>query len=797
MTMNAARACKRGVWICALSVLAGCGGGGGGDEGVTSSLSLAPPPAAEAFASGRLHGSVNMAVDTLDRLPPPEGTAVEVRSVQANGTLGGVVATGSTAANGQFDIALPTGRSSGDGDLLVLANLGSHTLRAQAHPGAMRVDLGSDALHRILTQSLGKLPRFAADQSAGVRSLHRSAALLADAQSAPPPGLSADAAADRLAGILARDAALTGALGTHAASGRLPAVLGDVGSFLGIRSDSLWIRVDGADLAEMEQVASMRVSAPGELAFELQTSEIASNGSVTLQHGAARRLATDALYGWLPTYGRMTSEEGALATALGEMRIMSLPLQPGAERVAAKQVGATGLDFTGDGKEDPLAYGRTVQIVGVETVTVETVQYRAVKVLTTEELVFPGAAGAVRRLVGTTTQWLVPSLGPVRVTTEARLDGQPASPQQSLSLTRALVGGVAWPGQVGATQLPLSVGSSTCHAFSPGLRRIVQIASGYDFASSSFRTRLRMFDIDTGVEPVPEVSFPGTVSNCRFEARVADSADGDSFYLVLNMSVPSGTGAMTLDDAERYSSVVRQIRYADLSARSEVRVPIVAHPNVAGSYVAKEVAFFTPHPSEVGSFFIGAWSLDSSLLLRGWVHAYRSGAWGAPATLTDLYAVSIDWDANTIYYQNGTGNLRAMDLIGSQFDSSTDRALFSLQCVHTRLVGGTLECGVPPRRYSATDGSFLGQLTYEVGQECRYLAPYLYCWRGFGWDRLQRRDPVTFAVLDEVVVGSDLRAWTGGGMLGDLDHQGSSQFVVLSGSEFIYGYARISVGAWK
>jgi len=358
--------------ICLVIALEACGGGGGGGNDSGSGGGESPPaysnvqppaaPAAELVDPTKATGVLSISPDTLDPAGRHAGVLVELRSLGSSGILGSVLASTATAADGSFTIALPAGTSAADGNLMLVAHAAGADLRAYVHPGAIRIDVGSEAWVRLVETAAGKLVAFPTSASPLLKSIARSVSLYSDSTGADANGQSLAQSAERIATALRSDRAMARVLLALGGTGALPAGgAGDIGAFFAISETYAGQFVDSTGAAVVATLRSPFAGTPmasdGSWSFRQQISSMA-NGQLTpiVGAGADARVTADR---W---YTRLTGSGVALvylSDAVGEYPQQSFPLQGGARQLDARRIAHTNLNFTGGNDEQPIGFATT------------------------------------------------------------------------------------------------------------------------------------------------------------------------------------------------------------------------------------------------------------------------------------------------------------------------------------------------------------------------------------------------------------------------------------------------------
>ena len=793
--------------------LAACGGGGGGggsgggEPAPPSYSNVQPPsaPAGESVDPTKAVGLVSVRPDSFDPAGRVAGVTVDLRSVAPAGTLGPVLATASTGADGTFTIPLPVGLSASDGNLMLIAHATGADLRAYVHPGAVRVDVGSEAWVRMVASAAGKVHVFAQSANTSLKGIARSVSLYSDSIGGDSTGQTLDQSAERISTALRADRAMARVLLAIGSTGALPAGAGDIGAFFAVSETYAGQFVDGAGARVVAtlrtQVAGAPMSPDGSWSFRRQVSST-SGGQLTPIEGAGSDSRVTAER-W---FTRLTGSGVALvylSEAIGEYPQQSFPLQGGARQLDARRITHTSLNFTGGTDEQPIAFATTEAVGDVELLTIAAGQYRAVRVVTETQIVLPGASNTVSRVAVRTTSWLVPGAGVVKQIDEPLVDGvAPAgSAPDTHELSVAYANAAVWPsGMTMATNfLDSIVSSRPCFALVPGTRRFVTAEAAAPIVNGTSRLALNLWDMDTGQQVGATRVFAGDSTRCPVSAGTSGSV-----LIVESFSERNALFIWPADQAtaRSYSDVVHQVSATDLSDLGSYRIDPVADTIQPTLYRPTWVASLFSAPDGSGRFVVGSVKSTQSQSYGDIPQSVRLLGPGLASPVADVgsvLVVGVDWDRARIFTSQ---NAAPFALASVPFSTSGANPA-AAQTVSTNNFVASIWY-ISQNHIHLTNGSTIRLQDGAAGPQLPFTLDQ--CGSGFGVlvchdsqnDRLVRYDPDTLAVIGSAALGSFLRSLAAVGP--DLGSPGAGThfggFPVLDASTFVLTNKDIHIGRW-
>ncbi len=792
-------------------MLTACGGGGGGAGGgsepapsvtyATVQPPAAPPP--EAADTSRASGVVAVGGDTWDAAGRKAGITVALHAIQADGSLGPVRATTTTAADGSFALAMPAGTNTVDGGWMLMATSGGLQLRAYLHAGAVRVDASSDAWVRMVVATTGRLTVFTGSAVATLKDIVAALALYSDATGDQRSGLDPLLAADAIQQSLAQDHATRYVQDTLRNTGSLPtAGVGDVGAFFAQADGYAAFVTNGRGdraLLTLRGAYGVTMAADGSWSYRATPYQQA-NGQWTPVDGRASdgRLTPSRGYERMAPASPSQIQIGGV---VGEYPSQSFPVRPGARQLDARRFTTTGLNFTGGTDEQPLAFGFTETAGAVETVTLAAGSFRAVRLTTEMTLVLPKTSATVTRLVERSTRWLVPGVGIVKELGQTLIDGaaDPSSPDEALQLQSAYANGAVWPSRVTMTPARTSDPFSTCPAIvMPALRRFVTTEHG-ELASGTPRMALALWDMDTGARVGAARQFSGNQTYC-----LAAAGDGRS---VLVPEAFSERNLLTIWPADAatataQSDVIHHVSGADLSELATYRLPAVPEPNAPGLYRPAALASLYPAPDGSTRFLAGT-VISTYTGALGFapqhVQVFGPGLASARADVGATLVIGADWASGRLYT---TLNVEPYPLRLVPFTAATGADVAASRLVRTGLfannlwhAGSQLLYLNDGRTIRVADGSDGPRLPYAT-VECATRAGQLFCLDHLG-DRLVRLNADTLELQASADLGSFLRRFSNPAAPNFGELYGTMPLTIVDESSFIVAGVELRVGRWR
>ena len=731
------------------------------------------------------------------------GTTVELREVLADGSVGVVRGTGVTAADGSFQIAMPAGASTSDGKWLVTANTSPMPLRAYVHSGAMRVDVGSEALARAFEQKLGKRVRWPAGSMGAWKAMSRSMGLLADCKAVEWPGASVTQAVDKLVVTLSQDKAMGRALTAMATTAALPANgLGDIGAFLQLSDQYVGKFMSPDRPAFVARYRSFTTpAADGAWDFDQQT-YLKTNGVWTVQATGLyeRRVTAGMFSAKLPP-----SQDVVLNSvwgAIGHVAQTSLPLQPGNRQIDARRVENTSVTFTGGTTEDPVSVSSVEMVSNIETVVVDGVGLRAVRTGQDLEIGFPNKDGSVLRLLLRTSTWFAPGVGMVKQTTRVYVDGvlDPSSAADDVQLQAAYSGGLVWPARtsISSSRLGLSSTQFPCATVIPGTRRIASTVAGPNLNGSP-TLGIALWDADSLKQIGSTKFFQGYKGNYGDKSCPVLIGPANALLVVEHKAFRDTV--TDLQTASASGDVVHILSSEDLSELATYRPTPVANKSNPQLFNRPQIYFAAPAPDASGNFALvyGEDQLQGHLVqILGPQYASAVGDLGYSTV------GGVDWK-NGLLYSTYSGDLKyatQFSSVGVNLSStrSTPKTFFSPSIWYTS-----------PSLVYFMDGTSVNPVTFIDGPRLSVMGPGYAnlpsakngCSQGFGAvvcidianDRLVRYDPNTWTETASVPLASDLRALLPNQQR--LPNPGFNFVLGLSASNIIIENSEYRVGAWE
>ena len=801
--------------ICLVIALEACGGGGGGGNDSGSGGGESPPaysnvqppaaPAAELVDPTKATGVLSISPDTLDPAGRHAGVLVELRSLGSSGILGSVLASTATAADGSFTIALPAGTSAADGNLMLVAHAAGADLRAYVHPGAIRIDVGSEAWVRLVETAAGKLVAFPTSASPLLKSIARSVSLYSDSTGADANGQSLAQSAERIATALRSDRAMARVLLALGGTGALPAGgAGDIGAFFAISETYAGQFVDSTGAAVVATLRSPFAGTPmasdGSWSFRQQISSMA-NGQLTpiVGAGADARVTADR---W---YTRLTGSGVALvylSDAVGEYPQQSFPLQGGARQLDARRIAHTNLNFTGGNDEQPIGFATTETVAGVELVTVAAGQFRAVRVVNETQIVIPNAGGTISTLAVRSTMWVAPGTGVVKEVDEALLDGAAAagSVPSTFELSAAYANGMVWPSRMTMTTDYLTgiVASHPCFARVPGTRRFVTVEAAPPVVNATSRLALNLWDMDTGQQVGATRVFAGNSTRCPVSAGTSGSV-----LVVESFSERNGLSIWPSDQAtaRSYSDIVHEVSGADLSDLASYRIEPVADAAQPTLYQPTWVASLFSAPDGSGRFIVGSvksTAVQTSGSIPQSVQLLGPGLASAVTDVGSVLVVGVDWSAGRIFTSQNAAPfaLKAVPFTGSGIDAGAAQTISTNNFVSSIWYVSATYIHLPDGSTVRLDNGTPGPHLPFTSDRCGAGQGMLVCLDSQN-DRLVRYDPDALVVTGSAALGSFLRSLSGVGPdLGPSVISFYGGIPVLDASTFIIAGKDIHIGHW-
>jgi len=728
---------------------------------------------------------------------------VELNEVSINGTLGPVVSSTVTTADGGFRLPMPPDAATSSGKWLVTARAGTTTLRAHVHNGSMRVDVGSEAWVRLAASALGRTVAFPGASAAALKSISRSVGLFADVRGAELAGLAPDGAAAKLTQLLRRDRAMAYVLSTLASTAALPAGgVSDVGNFFALHEAYTGEYTDGTGrriIVTLRSNDGSSRAADGSWSF-VQT-HFAPSGNllpVIPGEGGMYRATTDRLFG---SFTALSEVEGLLSGAIGEFPLQSFPLRPGVRQLDARRIERSGLNFTGGEDDQPISFSSIERVEGVETLLTPTGPVRAVKWISELEIGMPSADGSVSRITARTTGWLVPGMGSVKELAESLQDGvaSPVLPEDRRELQRAWSGGQVWPN---AVTIDPSLGiarasSNTCApVVFPERRRVVTRETGPSTGGVP-TLALALWDMDSGMQIGPTRLFDGFRLHCPVAAGTSDG------FLIIEPRLnqftepQTPTGAAT---AAASSDVVHWVSADDLRDLATYVMPPVADLQQPDRYWPAGVRSLHPAPDGTGRFLVAfsRWGYAQTETQPRFTQVLGPGGASPIAALGPLHVAAADWHTGRLFTRDLVSpfTLAEVRFAPQGVDPATSRTITTDFRDRTPwYVQGDLivmHDGSSLRVSSGTGGPALG----FNAANCGYGTGLLICldWQN---DQLIRFDPSSLTRLSAVPLASDLRqlARTAPDFRSTTTVPGWG-IHVLDATSFVIDFWELNVGLW-
>ncbi|MBV8603082.1 MAG: hypothetical protein JO224_00200 [Pelomonas sp.] len=761
-----------GACICGLA-LAACGGGGGGGSGASdggtatpaySNVQPAAAPVAPSVDTGHASGTVSTTADTFDPSGHVAGLSVELHAIQTDGSLGPVVGTASTAADGSFSIAMPAGSSTADGSWMLQVQSGGTSLRAYLYPGAVRVDVGSEAWVREVVAAAGRVLSFPGAALTTATQVAGAFGLYADATGDQRAGLALSAAADQIVQSLASDHALSYVAGTLQSSGTLPAAgTGDIGAFYAMSDSYAALFVDGTGLplrATLSDQFGVKMAADGTWQYSASiASQANGQWSPVAGLGGTARLTASLGYQTLRGAGTSVAE---VSSVVGEFASQSFPVRPGARQLDARRITATQLNFTGGTDEQPLAFSVNEQVVGVENLVLPAGTFRTVRVVSDEQIVVPKSATTVTTEILRTTLWLAPGAGILKELDQVIDDGvEDTADASSLELTSAYADGVVWPAQV-TIKPDLENIAATSHfcppVILPALHRFVTVENG-PIVQSSSTLALAVWDMNTGMQIGITRNFSGFSAYCPVATGDSASLLVPETFLQRNQASWPATAAA----AAAQSDVVHQVSGTDLSDIASYVLPAVPDATQPAQYWPAELDALFAAPDGSGRFIAGFFQTNYGQMLghsSHYVQVLGPGVASPMASVGNELLAGADWANARLFSAQNSGafavHMWAFTPAGgvdatSVRTISTGAFVATLWYASTNLLhlnnGNTIRIG---------DGSAGPTLPY-TSSACGYGNGTLVCVDA-ATDRLLSLDPDALTVQTAAPLGSYLRS---------------------------------------
>lgn len=754
-------------------MLVGCGGGGGSSSGGTDNSPASTPystvqpagaPAATQTDPSRAIGTVSIAGDTLDASGRKAGLTVELHAIQTDGSLGPVAGVASTGADGSFSIAMPAGSSASDGNWMLLARAGSVSLRAYLHAGTVRVDVSSEAWVREVVMAAGRVLAFPGAALTTATQIAEALGLYADATGDQRTALAPSAAADQIVQTLASDHALLYVISTLRSSGSLPAAgTGDIGAFYAMSDTYAAFLVDGTGRqlrATLSDSFNVKMSADGSWQYNVDVSSQANN-QWTPVAGTAVTGRQSASRGYQTLRGSGAGV-AAISTVIGEFPSQSSPVQPGARQLDARRITATQLNFTGGSDVQPLAFSVNEQVNGVESVTLGAGSFRAVRIVTDEQIVVPKSATAVTTTVLRTTMWVAPGVGILKEVDQVFVDGvEDKSSASSLELTSAYANGTVWPAQLTISRDHSSNAASTHYCLPvvlPALRRFVTVEAG-PIVQASPTLALALWDLDTGMQVGTTRVFAGFSTYCPVAAGDSKSVLVPEAFLARNQNY---VWPATAAAAAAQSDVVHQVSGKDLTDVAAYTLPAVPDATQASQYWPAELDALFPAPDGSGRFIAGFFQTNYAQSIghsQHYVQALGPGLVSPAASVGNETLLGTDWTNGRLF------SMQSVDPSALHMWAFASASGVQPGSVRTIRIGSF----VPQLWYASanllhlndgstiriSDGSAGPKLPY-ASSACAYSST-LVCVDPTA-DQLVKLDPDTLAVQSRAGLGSYLRS---------------------------------------
>jgi hypothetical protein len=640
--------------------MAACGGGGGGVEppapaSAYENVQPPAPPAAETVDATRVVGKVSMASDTLDPAGRHSGVRLALNAVLGSGALGPAIATGTSATDGSFSIALPAEVSASDGNWLVTATSSTGTLRAYVHAGAMRVDVGSEAWVRLVESTMGRLVAFSGPDADSLKSISRSLSQYADVNGSYLTGLALSAAADSLVQMLRPDHAMSYVLATLSRTKGLPiGGVGDIGGFFALTEPYAAEYVDSAG-HHLAVTFGSGVSAPmatdGTWTFT-RSNFVKPEGQWTpvADANAQFRATPSRLLSHL--WSSPSEAWRLLRATVGEFPHQSFPLQKGARQLDARRIEDTNLNFTGGMDEQPMSFSSIERVAGVEVIDSAAGSIRAVRVVNEVEIGIPTSDTGVSRLTLRTTTWLAPRVGMIKILDQALVDGltDPSLPDQTLTLVQAWAHDEVWPNRVTFKHNPMAANraSHRCATQVPGTQRFVTLEYG-PLVNGTPTLALASWDIATGMQIGATRTLAGFAGDgCPLAVGRSGTVLVTETFFTLQTATSWPATQSSAAAASDVVHVVDAISLLDVATYSMPPVDDVAQP---GLYWPGVVRFVHPSPDESGTFVVATSQYDSGDWTRNptLVRVLGPGVVSPTASLGKVQVAWADWESGRLF----------------------------------------------------------------------------------------------------------------------------------------------------
>ncbi|MFY7866301.1 hypothetical protein [Roseateles sp.] len=757
-------------------ILAACGGGGAGGGSEVAPTPTPTPyalvqpamaPVSPSIDKSRASGFVSVAADTLAPLGRRAGVSVELRPIQGDGTLGAVKGVASTAADGSFSIDLPTGGSTADGSWMLVAQVDGVGLRAYLYPGSVRVDVSSEAWVRQVAAAAGRILAFPDANLSVVSQIAAAFGLIADATGDQRASLALGAAADQLLSALSNDRALDFVASTLRKSGSLPSEgTGDIGAFYAMSNTYAAIFADdtGRQLQlVLKDEYGYQMAVNGTWEYN-GTASVLKDGQwqAVPSSGGRGRLSPSRGYQRLP----ISDPQLALVSyVVGEFPSQSFPVQPGARQLDARRITDTKLNFTGGSDIQPLAFSVN-QIVGaVETISLGIGSFRAVPIVTEEQLVLPKSASTVSTTVLRSTVWVAPGVGILKERDQVFVDGiEDKAGALNLELKSAYANKTVWP-----AQLTINAGKGTWASnnwyclpiiFS-NLRRAVTVEYG-PVVQSSPTLALALWDIDTGLQIGATRNFSGFRSTCP-----VPSGDEMSLLAAEHLSPLDASDAWPKTEAAALalSELVHKVSAKDLSDMATYRLAAVPDVSQPSKYWPAALTALFAAPDGSGRFiaaYVKKGYGSSTSGLDRYIQVLGPAVASPVARVANEILLGVDWSSGQLYSNQ---NVDPLDLYVRSFSTADGVDQRSIRTIRSGRFFSNfwfasknflhLNDGSTVR---VSDGSPGPKLPYKM-DECAVGKAVLVCVDS-GEDQLVKIDIDTLSVQGKAGLGSYLRSWS-------------------------------------
>ncbi|MEJ6004932.1 hypothetical protein WG899_05200 [Paucibacter sp. AS339] len=727
----------------------------------------ASAPVAPALDTSRASGTVSVTADTLDASGRKAGVAVELHQIQADGSLGPIMGVTSTASDGSFSIAMPAGSSTSDGSWMLVAKAGSVSLRAYLYPGAVRVDVGSEAWVREVIGAAGRVLAFPGRPLTTVGQIAGTLGLYADATGDQRAALAPSAAADQIVRALASDHAMSYVVTTLRNTGTLPSEgTGDIGAFYAMSNTYAAFFVDGTGqqvLATLKDEFGRTMTADGSWGYNASFST-QKNAQWQPVAGSRANGRLSASRGYQTLTGSGTNV-ALVSYVVGEFPAQSFPVQAGARQLDARRITDTKLNFTGGSDIQPMAFSVTEQIGAVESISVGAGSFRAVRVVTDQQIVVPKSASTVTTLVLRSTVWVAPGVGVLKETDQVIIDGtEDKASASSLELTNAYANGTVWPAQltIALNYRGPSVDMYYCvPVVFPALRRVVTVEYGPPVQSTP-TLALALWDMDTGAQVGTTRNFSGILSKCPVPT-------GDSSSLLVAESFPplnlNNPWPKTAAEALALSDVVHQVSGKDLAEMATYTLPAVPDAAQPTKYwpVVLDALFAAPDGS--GRFVAGFYKknyFQTSGEPEHYTQVLGPTLASPLARVDNELLLGVDWTNGRFFSSQN------IDPLALRMRAFSPAGGVDVGAVHTIRSGNF----VPQIWYISNsllhlmDGSTIRISDGAPGPKLPYTSNV--CALGYGTlvcvdsttDQLVKLDPDTLAVQARAGLGSYLRSWS-------------------------------------